>query len=162
MQRCDLIARLEQQQRELEHQHQIEDEKLRALVVELQDELRRRDHTPPPPPDAGCDEVSCVLDNYTGTCCAKFLRQPPEALDRAAISNAMATVRSRVLACGDRSPAKGMVTVHVAVAGNGTVSSVSVESAPSTELGTCVAAAVRQASFAHTQRGGSFSYPFVF
>jgi hypothetical protein len=39
------------------------------------------DVPPPPPPldaAAACDEVSCVLNDYPGDCCAKF-RPPPEA-----------------------------------------------------------------------------------
>jgi len=37
-----------------------------------------------------------------------------------------------------------------------------VETTPDAALGACVAAAVQKASFAKTQTGGSFSYPFVF
>lgn len=32
------------------------------------------DPMPTPPATAGCDEVSCVLDNYAGACCEKFKR----------------------------------------------------------------------------------------
>jgi outer membrane biosynthesis protein TonB len=48
------------------------------------------------------------------------------------------------------------------VSGGGSVSNVSVETTPDSALGACVAAAVQKASFAKTQNGGSFSYPFVF
>ncbi len=132
------------------------------------------------PKDTGgsCDEVSCVLNNYEGACCAKFKkgggpsRSPttarsgggdlPDALDRQMISDGIARVKGRALACGDRSSAKGRVKVHVKVDGNGRVSNVSVESSPDPGLGACVAGAVRGASFAKTQNGGSFGYPFMF
>jgi hypothetical protein len=124
---------------------------------------------PPPPEPTPCDEVSCVLDNYEGACCAAFKESVnttrsdlPDGIDRSMISAAIATVKPRVTACGDTSPARGKVKVHVKVDSAGWVSGVSVEVAPDPELGACVAAAVRKAEFARTQHGGSFSYPFVF
>ncbi len=139
-------------------------------------------HAAAPPADTGgggCDEVSCVLNNYDGACCAKFKKKGggggggaapsggghsdlPDALDRSMISSGIANVKARVSACGDKSSAKGKVKVHVKVGGDGRVSSVNVETSPDASLGACVAAAVQKASFAKTQSGGSFSYPFVF
>jgi TonB family protein len=146
----------------------------------------------PPPPKVekdtggGCDEVSCVLNNYEGSCCAKFKKgggggghqashddgsgppKPhsdlPDALDRSMISAGVGNVKGRVTSCGDKSSAKGKVKVHVKVGPDGRVASggVSVESSPDAALGACVAAAMQKASFAKTQNGGSFSYPFVF
>jgi len=129
------------------------------------------------PSDLGgtCDEVSCVLTNYEGTCCAKF-RSPhapitskntstnslPDALDRQSISNGIASVKARVTACAGHSPAKGKVKVKVRVGADGRVESVSVEVTPDAALGACVAAGVQRAVFPRTQNGGSFSYPFVF
>jgi TonB family protein len=127
----------------------------------------------------GCDEVSCVLNNYDGACCAKFRKKGaggggaapsggaahsdlPDALDRSMISAGIANVKARVSACGDKSSAKGKVKVHVKVGGDGRVSSVNVETSPDAALGACVQAAVQRASFSKTQSGGSFSYPFVF
>jgi predicted Zn finger-like uncharacterized protein len=137
----------------------------------------------------GCDEVSCVINSYAGACCAKFHKggggggggggnsggggsKPaaasggggdlPDSLDRGMISSAIANVKARVTACGEKSSAKGKVKVHVKVAGNGSVSSVNVETTPDPALGNCVQAAVQKATFAKTQSGGSFSYPFVF
>jgi TonB family protein len=137
--------------------------------------------TPAAPADTGgggCDEVSCVLNNYDGACCAKFKKKGggggggggggshnsdlPDQLDRSMISNAVGAVKARVSACGDRSPAKGKVKVHVKVGGDGRVSNVSVESSPDAALGACVQAAMQRATFPKTQSGGSFSYPFVF
>jgi predicted Zn finger-like uncharacterized protein len=139
----------------------------------------------PPASDSGgggCDEVSCVINSYAGACCAKFHKggggggggggnKPaaasgggdlPDSLDRGMISSAIANVKARVTACGEKSSAKGKVKVHVKVAGNGSVSSVNVETTPDAGLGSCVQAAVQKATFAKTQSGGSFSYPFVF
>lgn len=134
--------------------------------------------TKPDSGGGGCDEVSCVLNNYEGSCCAKFRKgskpsggntsKPsgggdlPEGLDRSMISSGIANVKARVSSCGDKSQAKGKVKVHVKVGGDGRVSNVTVESSPDAGLGACVQAAVSKASFAKTQSGGSFSYPFVF
>jgi len=142
----------------------------------------------PPEPKAtggdsgGCDEVSCVLNNYEGSCCSKFKKgggsKPsgggsapsgggaksdlPDGLDRTMISTGIANVKARVSACGDKSPAKGKVKVKVQVGGDGRVSNVAVETTPDPSLGACVSAAVGKATFGKTQKGGSFSYPFVF
>ncbi len=78
------------------------------------------------------------------------------------ISAGIGNVKARVTACGDKSPAKGKVKVHVKVGGDGRVTSVSVETSPDPALGACVSAAVQKATFAKTQNGGSFGYPFVF
>ena len=136
-----------------------------------------------PDTSGGCDEVSCVLNNYEGSCCSKFKKgggskpaggnsggsKPaaggadlPDGLDRSMISTGIGNVKARVTSCGDKSSAKGKVKVHVKVGGDGKVSNVTVESSPDAGLGSCVAAAVQKASFSKTQNGGSFSYPFVF
>lgn len=135
---------------------------------------------PEPKSDSGgCDEVSCVLNNYEGACCAKYRKGStktagggggstaaksnlPESLDRAMISNGIAAVKARVSACGDRSSAKGKVKVKVQVDGSGKVKNVTVEEQPDASLGACVKSAVAKATFTKTQRGGTFSYPFVF
>ena len=131
---------------------------------------------PKPEGGGGCDEVSCVLNNYEGACCQKFRKgghaapshgssgnsDLPEELTRDMISSAIAAVKGRAMACGGRSSAKGLVKVHVRVGGDGRISSVSVSQTPDPSLGACVAAAVQRASFPKTQRGGSFAYPFPF
>lgn len=129
---------------------------------------------------AGVDELSCVVANYeSDACCSKFpkgselavtrngdwylvRRYLPNAIDRAMISAGIARVKSQVRSCRDQSLAEGMVKVHVKVDANGKVTNVHVEDAPDPYLGACVAAAVTRATFAQTQNGGSFSYPFVF
>lgn len=194
----DLLQRLEVEQRELEARLD-EIKQLRALVTELSEKVTRfeeadarRDHTVPKPPahpiaarddhepapapvpaptvDDSCDEVSCVLNNNTPSCCAKYKKErapvvvtgPPAALDRQAISNGVASVKASVAACGTHTTARGIVKLHVRVGANGLVTTASVAATPDAALGGCVEAAVRRAVFPRTQSGGSFSYPFVF
>jgi serine/threonine-protein kinase len=124
--------------------------------------------------DGGCDEVSCVLNNYEGNCCAKykkghrdpFVAKPssnlPDSLDRAMISTGIAKVKARVSSCGDRSSATGRVKISVRVAPGGAVESTDIKESPDEALAACVQKAVEKATFAKTVNGGSFSYPFVF
>jgi outer membrane biosynthesis protein TonB len=86
----------------------------------------------------------------------------PDSIDRTMISEAIGKVMPQVMACRDQSPVKGRVLVSVRVAAGGCVIEVIVQSAPHPALGSCVAAAIQNATFARTERGGSFRYPFVF
>jgi len=90
------------------------------------------------------------------------VRTTSVSLDREMISFGISKVMPRVISCGGKSPAKGTVRVHIEVGGDGRVANVSVQNTPDAELGACVAAAVLDASFARTVKGGSFSYPFGF
>jgi predicted Zn finger-like uncharacterized protein len=137
---------------------------------------------PTPAKDSGgggsCDEVSCVLNNYEGACCSKFRKgggggggggrasgsrgDLPESLDRAMISEGVGKVKPRVMSCGERSPAKGQVKVSVKVAPDGRVTNVTVKNTPDASLGNCVASMMQKATFAKTQTGGSFAYPYTF
>jgi hypothetical protein len=130
----------------------------------------------------GCDEVSCVLNSYEGACCAKFKKggggKPaaasggsapksggsdlPDSLDRTMIADGVAKVKSRVAGCSSKSPAKGIVKVSVRVGADGHVTSVAVKQTPDAALGDCVSGIMQKASFARTQSGGSFAYPFPF
>ena len=87
---------------------------------------------------------------------------PAETLDRMMISNAIGVVKPKVTACSADSPARGVVKVTVKVTPEGAVSTVTVRDTPDRALGECVKRAVASAMFTKTQRGGSFSYPFVF
>jgi hypothetical protein len=117
--------------------------------------------------DTRCDEVSCVLNNYEGACCDKFRGkyQPastiPEMIGRAEISREINRIKPDIYACGDKVQAGGKVKVNVHVAPKGSVTDVTVTEAPTPELGSCIAAVIEKAHFAATQKGGSFSYPFV-
>ncbi|HEX4456235.1 MAG TPA: molybdopterin-binding protein [Kofleriaceae bacterium] len=119
----------------------------------------------------GCDEVSCVTTHYDKACCARWKPADDnyrphvglaETLDKVMVREAMDNVKPRVIACGEQNPAKGIVKLAVSVGGDGSVKSVSVVDAPLPALGQCVAAAVKEASFAKTGKGGSFNYPFAF
>ena len=64
--------------------------------------------------------------------------------------------------CG-KAHGSGRVVVRVTVEPKGDVSDVVVvRTAPDSDLGRCVAEAVRKATFRATRKGGSFTYPFVF
>jgi len=131
-----------------------------------------------PKNSGGCDEVSCVLSNYEGACCAKYRKGPapkptnpigekprsdvPESLDRGMIAEGVGPVKGKVMSCGDKSSSKGTVKVSVKVNPDGGVASVSVKATPDPGLGSCVAGAMQRARFKKTQTGGTFGYPFVF
>jgi hypothetical protein len=171
---AELQQRLDADQRELEARAAVMKAQ-QDVMVELQEKVRQceaRDRTiekqpentptaQPPAPAEACDEVSCVLNNYEGGCCLKYRRQPglPEALDRAAISKGIASVKASVAAC---TGATGIVKIHARVSPDGPVTSVSVVATPDAALGICVKNAVERAVFPKTQNGGSFTYPFVF
>lgn len=123
----------------------------------------------------GCDEVSCILDKYKQSCCARWKPvevAPPVAppsssglpakLDKGMVQRGLAAVKPAVIACGERIAVRGTVKVSVSVSPSGKVLSAMPASAPDPELGACVAAAVRLAKFAETDEGGSFGYPFAF
>ncbi len=126
---------------------------------------------PGPPPEAGCDEVSCVLDRYARPCCARYKpadagfdpkKTMPDRLDRAAVKEGVEHMKPRVIACGERTPVKGTVKLAITVAPDGSVSDISVNDTPDAALGECVATALRKATFAKTINGATFVYPFAF
>jgi hypothetical protein len=122
-----------------------------------------------------CDEVSCVLTNYADACCARF-RSPnrpsphitslpdtlPRTLDRGAITQAIAAIRSRAAACASLSAAKGKVVVRIVVTPRGDISKLQIDATPDPVLGKCIADVLRHVVFPRTLEGGAFTYPFVF
>ena len=86
----------------------------------------------------------------------------PAELSQAEISKGVARIKSRIDACAAKSQAQGTVTVSVKVTGSGAVDEVKVKQTPDAALAVCVAAAMQKATFARTQKGGTFSYPFRF
>ncbi len=123
-----------------------------------------------PPDAAACDEVSCVLNDYTPACCARYGHPStpppdgvPESLDRAQISNGIAKIKAQVVSCGDKYPnAKGKVSVSVKVGPDGTIARTTINDTPDPALAACVQQAVSGATFAKTRDGGAFRVPFVF
>ena len=135
-------------------------------------------HVTPPPVhaatgDACADvqEVQCVMNDYAGACCVKYKpvttkpaerSELPDTLTSAMIQTGVSAIQGKAMACGGRSSAKGKVKVHVRVSAAGAVAGVSVETTPDAAISDCVAAVMQRATFAKTQKGGSFAYPFTF
>jgi hypothetical protein len=87
----------------------------------------------------------------------------PDSLSREAITQAMGRIKARVQACYEKFQQPGVVTAQVSIAPSGKVSQVGISGKfEGTETGSCVAAAVRSASFARF-RGQplSIDYPFL-
>lgn len=138
------------------------------------------DHTPtsshastpvPVPVEDGCDEVSCVLDRYARACCERYRPTDPgpkaqsglpETLDKAMVRSGIEKMKPVVIKCGEAAGVKGTVKIHVHVTPAGTIDEASVSSSPDAALGACVAAAVKKATFAKSQSGAAFTYPFAF
>jgi TonB family protein len=132
---------------------------------------RKKKKRAPPPAKAVCDEVSCVLDAYTGPCCDRYRKRagrpvpvgaPPTALDRGMIASAVASARPQIQACASQAPARGTVKVTVRVAPDGMVRKLSVLSGIDPAIDSCVVAAISRIAFPATDVGGSFTYPFAF
>lgn len=128
--------------------------------------------TPTPPAEDGCDEVSCVLEKYQRECCARFKptngdafhpkNETPDTLDKSMVYAGIEKVKPKVIACGEKSPAKGTVKLAITVAAAGNVTDISVADAPDPALGQCVLAAVKRATFGKSVNGASFTFPFAF
>ena len=90
-------------------------------------------------------------------------KPPVDGLDRAMISDGIAKVRPKVMACAKKSKSGGTVRVRVAVQPDGKVATATTDGSNANPvLATCVAAAVKTATFGTSGTGGMFSYPFVF
>lgn len=127
--------------------------------------------------NACMDEIACELASNPPACCSRYkARQDdsedllgersesllPERLERTDITEGMGKVHGSVMACRAGHPVRGQVKVSIKVNGEGKVQEVRVREAPTQGLGSCVASKVSQARFQKTQRGATFSYPFVF
>lgn len=86
----------------------------------------------------------------------------PPVLDKAMAKAGLEPIDAAVRACGANVPTKGTVNVWVKVDPAGHAVAVTIIDTPDKLVGECVANVVAGASFAKTQQGGSFSYPFVF
>lgn len=127
--------------------------------------------TAPKPPD-GCDEATCVLNNYDRPCCAKFkpskpalakrIGGVPETLDKMMVRAGIEPIKPRVVKCGEQTKVKGTVRVAMTVSPEGKVTNASLDSSPDPTLGECVLAAMKRAKFAASVNGASFTYPFAF
>ncbi len=131
------------------------------------------DRDPSIDPANDCDEAGCVLGNYDRECCAKYKPKttngfkptpagPADTLDKAAVKAGIAKIKARVTSCGEKTAVKGTVKIAVKVSPAGDVTDASVSDSPDATLGSCVATAVKAATFAATTNGGNFTVPFVF
>jgi len=125
-----------------------------------------------------CDDISCVVNADSPCCVARRNNGAaphdapkktetvdpnlPPKLVVGQITSTMATVKAKIMSCGDRTPAKGLVKIHLKVSGDGKVTDSSVETSPDPALGACVSAAAKRAVFPKTQTGGSFGIPYQF
>lgn len=80
------------------------------------------------------------------------------SLDRELVETTIKSVMNEIRQCATFE--HGTVKLSVAVAANGSVSSVTVVHAAKDDLGECVANEVKKAVFPPSRNGGSFSYPF--
>jgi len=138
-------------------------------IKELEDRIKELEAERDRTTTATCDEVSCVLTNYDGVCCAKFKAQTPptdaipDFLDRTLISAGINTVSTTILAC-DPEGFTGVAKVSVKVAPSGAVTSAKTSSTANlpAPLVTCIESSMRTAKFPRTVNGGSFAYPFSY
>jgi hypothetical protein len=131
-----------------------------------------RTHPDIAPASPDCDEASCILERYERECCARYkpaepVAAPvpaalPQTLDKDAVKTSIAEVKPVVQKCGEQHPRPGEVKITLAVDASGKVTSATVAQTPDPELGQCVAQALEHATFAKTQTGAVFTYPFVF
>lgn len=92
-------------------------------------------------------------------------RPPPQtSLSASDIKAGIDTFRAKALAvCGDRFPsASGTVKLKVRVTPSGAVDQIAVQETPDEGLAECVHGYMAKATFAATDVGGSFTYPFDF
>ena len=125
----------------------------------------------PKPPD-GCDEATCVLNNYDRPCCAKFkpskpdiakrIGGVPETLDKMMVRAGIEPIKPRVVKCGEDTKVTGTVRVAMTVSPEGKVTDASLDSSPDPTLGECVLNAMKRAKFGASVNGASFTYPFAF
>jgi len=132
---------------------------------------------PRPPRPGACDEVGCMLNNYTGACCAKYSprrrrRRPQRLYDRPTrrdIKYAMRGIRGFLRDCArfKRRTGNLFLRTKFKVRPSGRVGSVSVRRGmgqsrrPRWTMRKCVRRAVERASFPRTRLGRSVRYPVV-
>jgi hypothetical protein len=92
----------------------------------------------------------------------KYILDRAGPLDPAVIGDGIASVKAKVLACGNASKVGGRVKVRGNVAAAGKVTNATADGSTDAKLNTCVANAVKAATFAKTASGGVFVYPFLF
>jgi predicted Zn finger-like uncharacterized protein len=129
----------------------------------------------PRPSSEKCDEVACLVDPSL-PCCGKSGGSSaprrdsgnsssadsdlPERPGRTDVSAGIGKVRGRVQSCGDKYSFTGTVTVKLAIAPTGKVTSASADKGTG-PFQSCVTDAVSNAKFPQSQKGVTVNYPFV-
>ena len=122
---------------------------------------------------APCDEVSCVLDNYTGACCAQFRRgrgprNPDESPDTASlqtsppvdeIRSALTPDRRAVSSCAVEANFEGVLKVRIKIDPAGKVTEVTIADQEQA-LVSCVARVMKKHTFSRSQNGATVSFPY--
>jgi molybdenum cofactor biosynthesis protein B len=134
-----------------------------------------RTHPNVAPETPDCDEASCILEKYARACCARYKPAempvdkvepkpsgPAETLDKAAVKAGITDVKPAVQECGEEHYHSGTVKITLTVSADGVVTDTTVAESPDPALGACVASALKRATFAKTQNGAVFTYPFAF
>ncbi len=117
------------------------------------------------PPITPCDEVSCVLNNYEGACCAKYKRgappssDPPESVSRQELTEALQALRIPVAACATREAFAGIIKVRFRILPSGKVDDVRIEDVEPA-LATCITRAFKARTFTATTNGVTAAFPF--
>jgi hypothetical protein len=120
----------------------------------------------PSAPEEACDEVSCVLDDYEGPCCAQYRRPRtapapslPDSISRGELSTVLQSLRGQVARCASAQEFVGVFKVKFRVLPSGKVGDVTVaDVAPA--LGACVARLFKAYEFPPSVNGVSASFPF--
>ena len=121
----------------------------------------RPSRAPQPSAEGACDEVSCVLDNFEGECCAKF-KQPDKLPDEPSAKDLQAAVtllRTKVARCASDEAFSGKLVVKFQIQPNGSTSSFVIAKAPP-RVGGCIVRAFTNYPWPHSKRGIAASFPF--
>lgn len=116
---------------------------------------------------APCDEVSCVLDNYAGACCAKYkpgaprptTNGVPESVSREELHQALDELRRPVKRCATKEDMTGIIKVRFRVLPSGDVGDVTIADVEPA-LAACVTRAFKKHTFPASVNGVNASFPF--
>tara|TARA_R110002096_G_scaffold434832_5_gene658248 strand:+ start:51645 stop:53444 length:1800 start_codon:yes stop_codon:yes gene_type:complete len=148
------------------------DAKREAAAARAKSNDNDKPESKPKPSSGGCDEVTCLVDPGAA-CCRKTKPKTtsntssssnsnlPSSPAKSDISKGISKVKGRVMSCGDKHGGKGTVKVKIKIGGNGKVQSATASGGGSS-LRSCIASAVKRATFSKSQKGVTVNYPFVF
>jgi hypothetical protein len=114
-----------------------------------------------PAEDGLCDEVSCVLNNFEGACCAKF-KQPEKLPDQPSPKDLQAAVtllRTKVARCASDEAFSGKLVVKFQIQPDGSTSKYVIAKVPP-RVGGCIVRAFNDYPWPHSKKGTAASFPF--